>query len=508
MPIISNDRVLGLITIENYEHENAYGESELRLLSTIAASLGTALENARLFDETQRLLKITEERNAELAIINSVQAALAAELNIQGIYDAVGDKIREIFHNTDMNIRIQDPQTNMTHYPYMYENGERLFLEPQPYRVQGFTHYVLSTRETVVINENLLEEEKKYGSFTIPGTESEKSVVFVPLVTGEQARGLINLASFEENAFSESDVRLLQTLANSMSVALENARLFDETQRLLKITEDRAAELAIINSVSEGLVRELDFQAIIELVGEKIRQDFKVNDMYIAMHDEASNIMSTPYFIEHGDRFPIEPMTLRPGYAGWTITNRTTLVINENIVQRKAEMGMDTAILIGDDDEEDLTQSVVSAPIWSTGKVIGVITLYSNEPNAFPESSVSLLTTLSANLGVALQNARLFDETQRLLKITEDRAAELAIINSVQEGLASKLEMQSIYDLVGDKLAEVMNTLDIDIRIFSPETNQVFFPYLREHGERMEISPSSMRGFAKENLRNASDPCN
>ncbi|MBK6792254.1 MAG: GAF domain-containing protein [Anaerolineales bacterium] len=497
VPIISNDRVLGLITIENYEHENAYGESELRLLSTIAASLGTALENARLFDETQRLLKITEERNAELAIINSVQAALAAELNIQGIYDAVGDKIREIFHNTDMNIRIQDPQTNMTHYPYMYENGERLFLEPQPYRVQGFTHYVLSTRETVVINENLLEEEKKYGSFTIPGTESEKSVVFVPLVTGEQARGLINLASFEEHAFSESDVRLLQTLANSMSVALENARLFDETQRLLKITEDRAAELAIINSVSEGLVRELDFQAIIELVGEKIRQDFKVNDMYIAMHDEASNIMSTPYYIEHGDRFPIEPMTLRPGYAGWTITNRTTLVINENIVQRKAEMGMDTAILIGDDDEEDLTQSVVSAPIWSTGKVIGVITLYSNEPNAFPESSVSLLTTLSANLGVALQNARLFDETQRLLKITEDRAAELAIINSVQEGLASKLDMQSIYDLVGDKLAEVMNTLDIDIRIFSPETNQVFFPYLREHGKRLEISPIPMRGFAR-----------
>ena len=48
----------------------------MRLLTTIAASLGTALENARLFDETQRLLKETEERNAELAIINSVQAGL------------------------------------------------------------------------------------------------------------------------------------------------------------------------------------------------------------------------------------------------------------------------------------------------------------------------------------------------------------------------------------------------------------------------------------------------
>ena len=79
--------------------------------------MGVALENARLFDETQRLLKETEQRAAELAIINSVQQALAAELNMQGIYDAVGDKIREIFHQADIGIRIYDPQTNLIHFP-------------------------------------------------------------------------------------------------------------------------------------------------------------------------------------------------------------------------------------------------------------------------------------------------------------------------------------------------------------------------------------------------------
>ena len=89
------------------------------------------------------------------------------------------------------------------------------------------------------------EETQKYGSYTIPGSQEEKSAVYVPLVAGDQARGLINLIDMDrEHAFSESDVRLLQTLANSMSVALENARLFDETQRLLKETEERNAELA------------------------------------------------------------------------------------------------------------------------------------------------------------------------------------------------------------------------------------------------------------------------
>jgi len=110
--------VIGGITIESFEREYAFSESDVRLLTTIASSMGVALENARLFDETQWLLKETEQRAAELAVINSVQAALAAELNIQGIYDAVGDKIREIFHNADMGIRIYDPKTGVIHYPY------------------------------------------------------------------------------------------------------------------------------------------------------------------------------------------------------------------------------------------------------------------------------------------------------------------------------------------------------------------------------------------------------
>ena len=58
-------------------------------------------------------------------------------------------------------------------------------------------------------------------------------------------------------------------------------------------------------------------------------------------------------------------------------------------------------------------------------------------------------------MSIALENARLFDETQRLLKETEQRAAELAIINSVQQGLASKLDMPAIYELVGEKIREV-----------------------------------------------------
>ena len=109
-----------------------------------------------------------------------------------------------------------------------------------------------------------------------PRDTETRSCVFVPVLGADRLLGLDHPAQLRarKRAIGESDVRLLSTVAASMGVALENARLFDETQRLLTETEQRAAELAIINSVQEGLAAQLDFQAIIDLVGDKIREIF------------------------------------------------------------------------------------------------------------------------------------------------------------------------------------------------------------------------------------------
>ncbi len=63
-----------------------------------------------------------------------------------------------------------------------------------------------------------------------------------------------------------------------MGVALENARLFDETKRLLTETEQRNAELAVINEIGEALSRQLDFQGIIDAVGDRVRCDLQRQD--------------------------------------------------------------------------------------------------------------------------------------------------------------------------------------------------------------------------------------
>jgi hypothetical protein len=132
----------------------------------------------------------------------------------------------------------------------------------------------------------------------LPGTDPACSVVFVPIISGDRMTGSLLLENHErEHAFGESEVRLLQTVASSMGVALENARLFDETQRLLKETEQRAAEMAVINSIQQGIAAELNFQAIVDLVGDKLREVLKTDDIGIDWHDAQTNMLPSPLYL-------------------------------------------------------------------------------------------------------------------------------------------------------------------------------------------------------------------
>ena len=90
---------------------------------------------------------------------------------------------------------------------------------------------------------------------------------------------MISLQNLDrEHAFTEGDVRLLTTLAGSLSVALENARLFEETRQ-------RAAELAIVNDVGQALAEQLELDALIERLGDQLREVFDADIVYVALHD-------------------------------------------------------------------------------------------------------------------------------------------------------------------------------------------------------------------------------
>ncbi|PKN92283.1 MAG: hypothetical protein CVU44_14170 [Chloroflexi bacterium HGW-Chloroflexi-6] len=193
-----------------------------------------------------------EQRTAELELINSVQAGLSANLDMQAIYDLVGDKLRDTFNAQVVMISQYDPHTEKIFHHYAIERGQHLHI-PGWHAIDSSRGEIARTGKPFMINLAEIIRVVEAGKMSVvPGTELPKTWLGVPMLVGKQVRGIVSLQNLDkENAFSKSDIELLNTLTNSMSQSLENARLFSETQRLLNLLED---EMEIARQTQQSIL--------------------------------------------------------------------------------------------------------------------------------------------------------------------------------------------------------------------------------------------------------------
>lgn len=424
------------------------------------------------------LSAILKQREAELAVMNSVQQALLNQVEMKTIYEMVGEKLRGLFDAQVTGIYTFDHEAGLEHFEYLFEDGERLYPESRP--LNHIRKWIISNKTILHVRENADDEMFQITGdihVAVPGTRLPKSLVFVPLLVGNKVTGAVSLQNLDrENAFSDSDVQFLNTLSNSLSLALESARLFNET-------EQRNAELAVINSVQEGLVREMDMSNIYKLVGNRICEVLNTQTMLIRTFDHEKELETWEYAIENGEQLFNEP---RPFI--WAnrhlIATRESLLINENYIETARKYG---------DTEHGVSKglppkSAIFVPMIVGDQVIGSISLQNVEKeHAFSDSDVRLLTTLTNSMSVALENARLFNETTRLLAETEQRATELQTVNNISKAMVSQLEFDTLIRLVGDQMRTTFDADIVFLAIHDRKSDMINFPY--SHGEKAISRP-------------------
>src|SRR4029077_11545847 len=195
----------------------------------------------------------------------------------------------------------------------------------------------------------------------------------------------------------------LTTLAASLSVALRTGRLIDETRK-------RVAELGTINSVGEALTTELELAPLIAIVGDKLRGAFESDITYVALLNEEMSRIEFPYFWETNNPVPPEPLQLGQGLASRIIQEREPILMN-----RDADFERMGVALIG-----TRARSYLGVPILAGDRAIAAISVQSTtQEGRFGEADARLLATVAANVGVAIQNARLFEDAQEARKAAE-----------------------------------------------------------------------------------------
>lgn len=232
----------------------------------------------------------------------------------------------------------------------------------------------------------------------------------------------MTVQSFQKKAYSEQHVGLLQSLAAYTAIALDNAGAYG-------LVKARETELATINRIVSRLAEKLDLNSVIQLVGDQTRELFRAPIAHVALLDRATMMVHFPY--SFGDE--VEPIPFGKGITSQVIQSRHPILMNHDVAGNTARMGV-----------ERLGRAAAAyrgVPIPAAGVIIGVISVQSmDEDNRFTEADQRLLATVASAVGVAIHNARLFEEARQARAAAEEAdTAKSSFLSTVSHELRTPL---------------------------------------------------------------------
>lgn len=250
VPIRMGEELLGVLDAQSPQ-SNAFDDIDVRVMETLADQVATAIANARLYQKAQRELaerkqarEALQRRAKQLELINDVSGKIAAVLEVESLFNRVASLVQEIFGYHHVGIFTLDDQKQ--DLIMQARDGEFANLFPHEHHVtlgSGMVGWVGKHGKTLLAND--VEKEPHYVNF-YPNIIPAQSELSVPIRMGREILGVLDVQSPHLNAFDNSDVVVIETLADQVAVAIANARLYQKAQR--ELAERKQAEAALRES--------------------------------------------------------------------------------------------------------------------------------------------------------------------------------------------------------------------------------------------------------------------
>jgi len=232
----------------------------------------------------------------------------------------------------------------------------------------------------------------------------------------------------EQRKWSPDDELLVRQVADQLSLALENAQLFKETQV-------RAEELAVLNEVGQALAATLNIEQITEITYKGISRLFVAKNFYIAFYDKENNEVVFPHNVTESvvDR-SITRLPLSKGITAHMIRTRESILIRDGSDKWMVEHG---EVPVGEP-----AKSFLGVPMVLGENVLGALAIQDYEtPNRYDEHDLRLLNSFASQAAIAIENARLFEQAQR-------RAQETSALAEVGREISSTLDLEIVLEKI------------------------------------------------------------
>ena len=399
VPLLVNDQALGVLTVMD-TRVRRFNEDEVSLLTAFADQAALALEKARLLTEA-------ESRERQATQLYEVTTQLASNIDMDTVLDLITERAAELLASVWSAITKYEEQ----------DGGLRVVRDhnfPTDLRNvvftagDGLTGRVFQERRPLWTTNIGLDPSLRYSDADerdmVLGMGTG-AILAVPILIRENAYGTLNVGYLATHEFTDDEVNLLQTLADSAAVAINNARFIEETEQ----ARDEATQL---QEVTAQLASTTDMDSILNLISEKAQELLNSDTCGITRYDPEKGGLVLPPATASAINSDLGVDYVAPlgiSTAGRAFADRRPAwspdYLLDEVLQSNPTVMKDLVEKLG-------LRSGLSVPIIIRDEAYGTLTVNFYETHEFTDGEIQLLSTLADSAAVAIGNARFIEETQ------------------------------------------------------------------------------------------------
>ncbi len=442
-PFCTNEHIFGENLGQSYiwEFQNRINHRWYRCIDkAIRWPDGRMVRYEMAVDITER--KRAEERVQRLLdqqiAANQLALALGETRGLDEIYHTIYKHVHKLMDAEAFIVSFYDKEEKLIRAGYVVGEGTVLdtaSFPPIPLEEvgHGTQSQVIHTGQPLYAPDwrKAMERTKTEYTFTENGTVSEgppspeeedfsRSALYVPMKIEGETIGVMQAQSYQLDAYSQEDIDLLSALANVAAIAIQNARLYDETR-------SRAERLAVVNHIARAVGATLHLDELMETVYQEVTSVFQADAFFITLYDEEANELDFRIRVDEGVREPPQRHPLSVGLTSLVITEKKPLLV------RDLERERDRLPLPEVWGTMKISASWLGVPMLIGEQLIGVICVQAYRPHAYGEEEQLLLSTIADQVAVAIEQARLYEAEREQRELAEALEAAAAAVSSTLE---------------------------------------------------------------------------
>ncbi|MCZ6625127.1 MAG: GAF domain-containing protein, partial [Deltaproteobacteria bacterium] len=437
IPIISREQVIGIINVATLGTQTL-SPDQIGLLESIGASIGVAIENARLFQEAERRRKHAEA-------LREIGLSLTATHDPQQVLKRIAEEARQLIGALFTFVVTPDTPFYRIAAVAGEDKGYRDILklsdDPTSAYGQGPLGRAIRSR-TPVICEDVLTDPLFLPWREISSERGIRSLVAVPLVVQEKPAGALITYAPIPRAYDAETMSLLSSLAAQAAAALDSARLFEEVRR-------KSQQFESLVKINRDVAALLDREILLPRIAEEARKILKVDSSIF-------RLIEGKHLVVRSASDP-EKLNLRPKLRlDESVSGR---IVQENRSIAIKNVFKDTTVI---EEHREVYRkagyhSFLGVPLSVGNRVIGTLNFYSKEEREFRPEEISIITSFADQAAIAIENANIYQESRRQGEIQK-------LLKELSQDITS-LDIDSLLKKITEKVREFFEVDVCDVRM-------------------------------------------